>query len=116
MGLHFIGVEDLGEIFNFNQLIVCHPIPLVIVVVSHQLSVIRGRAHLIADMLLKSVRQLLEANAIDVVVARHVRQDDGVAFIQSFYYLDLINRGTADFHLNANRALVVRRFLEKAER
>jgi hypothetical protein len=28
VGLHFIGVEHLGEIFNINQLVVCHPIPL----------------------------------------------------------------------------------------
>jgi hypothetical protein len=34
VGLHFIGVEDFGEILNVNQLVVCHPIPLVIEVIS----------------------------------------------------------------------------------
>ena len=36
VGLHFIGVKDLGEIFDFNQLIVCYSIPLVIEVISEQ--------------------------------------------------------------------------------
>jgi len=33
MRLHFVGVEDLGEIFDFNQVVVgCHSIPLFSVV------------------------------------------------------------------------------------
>jgi hypothetical protein len=40
MRLHFVGVEDLGEIFDFNQVVVgCHSIPL-FSVVSDQLPVV----------------------------------------------------------------------------
>jgi len=31
MRLHFVGVEDLREFFNFNQLVNRHPVPLDVV-------------------------------------------------------------------------------------
>ena len=52
---------------------------------------------------------LFKANAIDVVVARHVRKNDRVAFIQSFKYLNLVNRSASNLHLNAYSALVIGR-------
>src|SRR5277367_5016112 len=59
---------------------------------------------------------LVQANSIGVVPSAHVREDDGVALLQSFKYLDAVDRSASNFDRDSHGCLAIGAQFEQADR
>ena len=101
VGFHFVGVEDFGQVFNLNQLpfdAIQSPSCSLNCQLQYQLSVICSRGRIARS---SAVVPLLQPDAVDAVVARHVGENHRVAFLESFEHLDLVDRCAAHLDRNA---------------
>src|SRR5258705_3695189 len=65
--------------------------------------------------MLHSLGLLIEADALVTVPTRHVRQNHGVAFLQSFQNLNRIHRRPTHLHSYAGGILPIRTQLKQAD-
>src|SRR6185312_2276077 len=105
MCFNFIGVEDFGQVLDFDQCaaIGCHNTSCVTScrwsVVASQSAAQRPRVpspRLLS--LAPSVTALVQPDMIHIVIARHVREDHGITSLQPFEYLNVLYRGAPHLH------------------